>query len=230
MAKRAELIPLLTHLARLDGDMASQFPPPEVYQSPFSVEFFVPGRPKAKDRGTPRPCAGGKGAYIFTSPEVAEKEKYVREEFLRTVQAYYRGCARFLPIIQGWCWMEVYSLMPPSNDWYPGKPHTGPPDGDNLYKLVKDALSGRASGRPPLAFKDDSMSAGAWPQWKCYWDERYRDTVGYPPCPGTHVVIHYEVTARDPALLPEGIARCSICGRDDFRSLSGLAVHERKCK
>lgn len=475
--------------------MESRHPGPEVYTRPFSIEFFVPGRPKAKDRGTPRPCAGGKGAFIFTPSEVQEKEKYVREEFLRHIQVYYRDFARFLPIIQGWClaagslvqtqngevpiqnlsptdmlltrdgwrglqhvtymgdrptlrlslsngrqltvtpdhkvlttagwmaagllspgsllvsltpgsialpafatsstarlsfgvdgvvgrvgvalgavggipegrysptsagifsnsdslqvpgvtaqgvetevinrvasgyfphhsdvgepvgalvsvrltpkstlettryrnpatlphpapirvynrvlqeeipvyesarpghtvtsvvsihdstilpvydigvngchefqaegvvvhncWLEVYSLMPPPNDWYPGKPHTGPPDGDNLYKLIKDALSGRASGRPPLAFKDDSMSAGAWPQWKCYWDERYRDTAGYPPCPGTHIVIHYEVTARNPELLPEGVARCSICGRDDFKSLSGLAIHERKCK
>lgn len=230
MAKRPPLLPLLTHLARLDGDMETHYPPPVPYSEPFVIEFFAPGRPRAKDRGTPRPCAGGKGAYIFTSQEVQDKEKYVREEFLRHVHAYYRNFAQFLPITEGWCWFEVYSLMPPPANWYPGLPHTGPPDGDNLYKLIKDALSGRASGRPPLAFRDDSMSAGAFPQWKSYWDERFRDTPGYPPCPGTHVAIHYEVTPRNPELLPEGVAVCKMCGSDKFRTLAGLAIHERSCK
>lgn len=494
MAKRPQLLSLLTHLARLDGDMETQFPLPVPYREPFTVEFFAPGRPRAKDRGTPRPCAGGKGAYIFTSQAVQDKEKYIREEFLRHVQTYYRDYARFLPITEGWClaagsmvqtqdgevpiqhlsstdmlltregwrhlqhvtymgdkhtlrlhlsngrnlvvtpdhrilttrgwvaaglltpgallvslapdsiafpafttsssrfshgvdsiasrirvplravgggskgrysptpasifrdsdslqvfrvaaqrveaqmidrvsswylphhrnigesmsslvgvgfttkptfeasgysnfatlpkptaiginngiahkkcsiynpawsghhttsvvsihdntilpvydagvngchefqaegvvvhncWFEVYSLMPPPADWYPGLPHTGPPDGDNLYKLVKDALSGRASGRPPLAFRDDSMSAGAFPQWKCYWDETLRDTPGYPPCPGTHVAIHYEITPRNPELLPEGTAVCKLCGSDKFKTLAGLAIHERRCK
>jgi Holliday junction resolvase RusA-like endonuclease len=209
--------------------MESKFPPPEIFAEPFSVEFFYAGRPKAKDRGTPRAGKNG-GAYIFTSPEVKQKEDFIREEFLQTMELVYPHYTKYLPIISGYCYLEVYFLLPPPDKGYwPGKPHVGAPDVDNLLKLVKDALSGRASGRPPLAFKDDSMNAGVCPAWKGYWNPALLDKPGYPTSPGTHVVIHYLPMPRNPELLPSGEALCYNCGRDDFISQHALKLRQRKC-
>jgi len=226
---RAALVPLAELIDRKMGIMDTSYPMPVPYTEPFEISFFVAGRPKAKDRGTPMTNKAGK-SFIFTSKEVKEKEAYVREEFMANVHLRYPEFKQFLPITGGWTWMEIYFLLPPPEKlWYPGKPHVGAPDTDNLFKLVKDALSGRASGKPPLAFKDDSMNAGASPVWKLYWDPTRIDEDGYPGSPGTLVVIHFEVTPRDPSLLPPGKAICYTCGRDDFVSERALTAHERKC-
>ena len=226
--KRAELVPLLQILAARDGDLDARFPPPQTFAHPFDVEFFVPGTPKAKGRAIPGVSKSGK-AFARTDPATQLREDYVREEFLRHVSAYYRHLAPYLPITAGAAWVEIYSLMPPTATTWAGKHHTSPPDGDNLYKLVKDALSGRAAGRPPLAFSDDCRVLGAYPQWKSYWEPERMYEDGYPTSPGTHVAIHFLPAQRDPKHLPAGAAVCPHCGRDDFPSLTSHKYHVMRC-
>ena len=199
------------------------------FTHPFSVDFFVPGRPKAKARGVAMVSKKTGRAFTMPDPKQEEKESYIRSCFLEAVYRRFSTFAQFLPACTGWSWGEVYSLMPPPDRWYPGLPHTGPPDYDNLSKLAVDALSGRAAGRPPMAFRDDSMMAGCYPDWKAYWNPELKNTEGYPESPGALIVVHFELVPRDPKYLPAGQAVCPFCGSDEFVDMGGCKRHQNKC-
>jgi hypothetical protein len=198
------------------------------FTQPFSVQFYVPGRPKAKARGTAMVSKSGK-PYTMPDPKQGEKETYIRSCFLGAIHSRFLHLAQYLPVCSGWSWAEVYSLMPPPERWYPGLPHTGVPDYDNLSKLAIDALSGRAAGRPPMAFRDDSMMAGCYPDWKAYWNPELRNTEGYPESPGTLVVVHFELTPRNPKYQPAGTMVCPHCGDDKFTAQGGYKLHVARC-
>lgn len=224
---RPDIIPLSRMLNHAFGtELVEEIVP---FTQPFLISFFVPGRPKAKSRGTAMVSKSGK-PYTMPDPKQTEKESYVRECFLEAVYRRFSTFAQFLPACSGWSWGEVYSLMPPPEYYYPGLPHTGPPDYDNLSKLAIDALSGRAAGRPPMAFRDDSMMAGCYPDWKAYWNPELRNTEGYPESPGTLVVIHFELTPRDPKYAPPGQLVCPYCGQDEFVDLRGSRLHQSRCR
>lgn len=222
MAARPQVIPATRLLNQLYGETLEEEILP--FPQPFSLQFFVPGRPRAKARGISMVSKGGK-PYTFSPPDQAKKEIYVRDCFLEAVYRQFLPWAKYLPACSGYSWMEIYSLMPPGDAWYSGLPHTAPPDNDNLIKLIKDALSGRAAGRPPLAFKDDAMVAGCHPAWKAYWNPELRNTEGYPESPGTLVVVHFELTPRNPKYMPTGQSVCPFCGKDEFVDPRSFKMH-----
>lgn len=227
MAARPEIVPLTRFLNQTFGtELEEEILP---FPAPFRLQFFVPGRPKAKSRGTAMVSKNGK-PYTMPDPKQTDKETYIRSCFLETVYRYFLGYAQYLPVCTGWSWAEVYSLMPPPDYYYPGMPHTGPPDYDNLSKLAIDALSGRAAGRPPMAFRDDSMMAGCYPDWKAYWNPEMKNTEGYPESPGSLVVIHFELTPRNPKYAPPGQLVCPLCGKDEFVDLRGSRLHQNRCR
>lgn len=223
---RPDVIPLTRMLNHTFGtELAEEIIP---FPYPFAIDFFVPGRPKAKARPVAMVSKSGK-PYSMSPLDQESKENYIRECFLGAVHQRFLNFAQYLPVCTGWSWAEIYSLMPPPAHWYLGLPHTGAPDYDNLSKLAVDALSGRAAGRPPMAFRDDSMMAGCSPDWKAYWNPELRNTEGYPESPGTLAVIHFELTPRNPRYLPAGVAVCPHCGIDTFVNQGGYKMHVTKC-
>src|ERR1017187_10145337 len=124
MASRPSIVPLTRLINHKFGlELSEQITP---LPGRMSVDFFSPGRPRAKDRGVPKVTASGK-AYTMVSSETTQKEIYIRECFLEAMHNHYLDRAQFLPILEGWAHLEIYSFMPPPNRWYPGLAHTGPP-------------------------------------------------------------------------------------------------------
>jgi hypothetical protein len=224
---RAELQPLQQIINQELYQDDTQCPPPSPVCSPFAVDMWIPGRPKAKARASPGMNKSGI-PYLRTKPEEREAVEGIRNIFLDTMDTLYPDRVQHLPLLKGLGTVKVtvWALMPAPQDWFPQQPHEGPPDYDNITKLIWDAVGGRANKKPPLAFKDDSMVQGVGEGFKCYWDHRHQDTPSYPPTPGTYVVLNYAPYPRNPAWLDHV---CKGCGRSDFTSRGGIVTHTKKC-
>lgn len=112
--------------------------------SPCAMTFTVTG--KVRGKGRPRFTRTG---HCYTDAKTAAYEELIRREFV--IQ-----CRNHAGPVRGPMLLTVYVYMaiPKSKqrevnvgDWYVGKP-----DGDNVLKVVKDALNG-------LAYFDDSQVA-----------------------------------------------------------------------
>ena len=117
---------------------------------PIAVaEFFIPGRPKTKDR--PRAAVGKSGrAFMYSTKKTAQEEAVIREfgdKFARENgwEDLHRG-----PII-----LSAIFVLPKAGNFFEGKQPSYQKCGDldNLLKTLKDGMNG-------TVYKDDSQIVG----------------------------------------------------------------------
>lgn len=127
---------------------------------PFYVfEFFIPHRPRPKQRDlVGRRGVGGRGM-VFPNPENKPEADKIRHAFIRKV-AKTPGAADVFPHT-GPVRITCLSLFRYPKDWWEGKEFVSAPDTDNLTKLTKDALHG-------AAWLDDRFVVGDHAE-KGYW-------------------------------------------------------------
>lgn len=216
MAPRPPLTPLEVLLSRHLGYEPVEWP--EILPLPHSVQFsfWVAGKPMAKPRAIPMVSSGGK-PFAMTTRDAVERELYVRDAFMNW--ASNNQClVPYLPVVEGHARIEVLALcVPAAKNWFPGKRHAKPPDGDNLLKMIKDSLGGRGSGRPSLVWRDDAVVDDSR-IIKAYWDATVEDP-RYPREPGTCVTIWLSPRQRDPNLW-----WCDYC-TSGFKTEAGLKIH-----
>lgn len=109
--------------------------------------FFVPSKPRAKQRAGENKKTGKR----YTPKQTRDYEELVR--------GLYKAAGG--KKIEGAVWMEMYAYfeLPQSitkaeraRRLADDAPHTFKPDGDNVTKIIKDALNG-------VAYKDDAQVA-----------------------------------------------------------------------
>lgn len=155
-----------------------------------ALRFFVPGPPRGK--GRPRL---GRGGRTFTDPATVAYERRVRSAALDLLTGpRFAGTVAVFP--EGALSLDVVAVSRVAGkaplalccrSTGKGSPR---PDGDNVLKIVSDALNG-------LVWRDDSQIA----TWSCYRLEAGRDWTGEAPEEGVYVSVApagYE--ARDEAV------------------------------
>lgn len=103
-----------------------------------TITFFVPGAPRGKER--PRVVSGG---HVYTPEKTKKYERLIRDYYHREAGTY-----RFPPGTA--VWLTVTALFPIPKSWNKAKKAAagagelvpGKPDGDNILKIVADALNG----------------------------------------------------------------------------------------
>lgn len=109
--------------------------------------FFVPDKPRAKQRA---------GENKKTGKRYTPKQTRDYEELVRWLYVFSGG-----EKIEGAVWIEMYAYFEPPKSISKAErarrladdaPHTFKPDGDNVTKIIKDALNG-------VAYKDDAQVA-----------------------------------------------------------------------
>ena len=105
-----------------------------------TIQFFIPGKPVGKER----PRTGGRGI-IYTPKKTVQYERYVRDRYHLEAGTYRypEGTAVRLtvkavyPIPESWTKAKKQAAKE-------GKLIPGKPDGDNILKIIADALNGEA--------------------------------------------------------------------------------------
>lgn len=103
-----------------------------------TITFFVPGAPQGKER--PRVVSGG---HVYTPKKTKMYERLIQDYYHREAGNY-----RFPPGTA--VWLTVSAIYPIPKSWTrakkasaaEGKLVPGKPDGDNILKIVADALNG----------------------------------------------------------------------------------------
>lgn len=200
--------------------------------TPFRMEFFFPGEPKAKNQGFPAINwkTSPPSPYIAPDEVNKEHEEAVREQFLRELVDRYPQFIKVMPIVNGVVRIRIVALFTPSQrKHYPGRPHDKAPDDENIGKLYKDAVGGRQKDCPSLLYWDDCISVSTEVN-KEYWDAQaaYQDP-NYPQQPGVVMVVQVTPRPRDPKWLPLEEAWCPRCYRSDFIQKRAYQKHVETC-
>lgn len=114
----------------------------------MTIEFFIPGEPRGKQR--PRVAVRGQYAHAYTPEQTTVYENLVKMMFLQQCSGQH---------LEGAIKAEIVAYFPIPKSVSKKKRvqmlsgeirHTKKPDGDNIAKIVLDSLNG-------IAYEDDSQ-------------------------------------------------------------------------
>lgn len=220
---RKDAIPLQVVIDRFRGRRPTRGSFDEVIQplpGPLHLELWFPGDPIPKKQGQAAATKFGR-AYIREDRDGHQHEEKIRAQFIDQIEHLYPHLIPYLPVVHGDVRVNVYSLLDPPGNWFPGRAHTKAPDYDDLAKAITDAHANRRRGWHPLLYWDDCViTFGISGKW--FWDQECT-LPHYPKEPGALMAV---------TLLPEpkpsGHLTCSGCGRR-FKNPWALTKHRQEC-